>query len=56
MPKNSDIAGFIIAQIEIENNTLFGHIITINVPPTYRRKGVEAKCSRKSKTSSNKKA
>ena len=30
---NSIIAGFIIAQVEIENNTLYGHIITINVPP-----------------------
>ncbi len=37
---NSDIAGFIIAQIEIENETVYGHIITVNVPPSYRRKGV----------------
>jgi len=37
---NSDIAGFIIAQVEIENNLLFGHIITINVAPHYRRKGI----------------
>jgi ribosomal-protein-alanine acetyltransferase len=40
---NSDTAGFIIAQIEIENNTLYGHIITINVAPTYRRKGIASK-------------
>lgn len=40
---NSIIAGFIIAQVEIENDTLYGHIITINVPPTYRRKGVGSK-------------
>jgi ribosomal-protein-alanine acetyltransferase len=40
---NSDIVGFIIAQIEIDNNTLFGHIITINVIPTCRRKRVASK-------------
>jgi [ribosomal protein S18]-alanine N-acetyltransferase len=40
---NSDIAGFIITQIEIENNTLYGHIITINVSPSYRRKGIASK-------------
>ena len=40
---NNDIAGFIIIQIEIENNTLFGHIITINVASTYRRKGIANK-------------
>jgi [ribosomal protein S18]-alanine N-acetyltransferase len=43
---NSDIAGFIIAQVEIENNTLFGHIITINVAPLYRRKGIARKMLR----------
>lgn len=40
---NNDIAGFIITQIEIENNTLFGHIITINVASTYRRRGIASK-------------
>jgi [ribosomal protein S18]-alanine N-acetyltransferase len=34
------IAGFIISQVEIESDTTFGHIITINVAPPYRRKGV----------------
>ena len=34
---DSDIAGFIIAQVEVEENTEFGHIITINVAPNYRR-------------------
>jgi len=37
---DNDIAGFIISQVEIENNTLFGHIITINVAPPWRRKGI----------------
>jgi ribosomal-protein-alanine acetyltransferase len=42
--KTSDeVAGFIIAQIEVENDLLFGHIITINVPPACRRKGIATK-------------
>jgi [ribosomal protein S18]-alanine N-acetyltransferase len=40
---DSVIAGFIIAQVEVEENTEFGHIITINVPPNYRRRGVATK-------------
>ena len=38
-----DIAGFVIAQVEVEENTGFGHIITINVAKTYRRKGIAKK-------------
>ena len=37
---NSDVAGFIISQVEIENTMLYGHIITVNVAPNYRRKGI----------------
>ncbi len=40
---DSEIAGFILAQIEIENDTLFGHIITINVVPAFRKKGIGRK-------------
>ncbi len=40
---NSDIAGFVIVQVEVENDRVFGHIITINVPPAYRRKGIGTK-------------
>ncbi len=40
---NSDIAGFIIVQVEVEDDRVFGHIITINVPPTFRRKGIGSK-------------
>ena len=36
----NEIAGFIIAQVEIEENTVFGHIITINVAPSFRRQGI----------------
>ncbi|MCW3999678.1 MAG: ribosomal protein S18-alanine N-acetyltransferase [Candidatus Bathyarchaeota archaeon] len=37
-----EIAGFIIAQIETAE-TEYGHIITINVQPRYRRLGIGAK-------------
>ena len=40
---DNDIAGFIIAQVEVEENTEFGHIITINVAPNYRRQGIATK-------------
>jgi len=40
---DNDIAGFIISQVEIENDTLCGHIITVNVASTYRRKGIASK-------------
>ncbi len=36
----SDIAGFVIAQIDVEDSMEFGHIITLNIPPNYRRKHV----------------
>ena len=39
----SDIAGFIIAQVEVEENTEFGHIITINVARRHRRQGIATK-------------
>jgi [ribosomal protein S18]-alanine N-acetyltransferase len=37
---NNDIAGFIITQAEIDNDKLFGHIITLNVSVAHRRKGI----------------
>jgi ribosomal-protein-alanine N-acetyltransferase len=40
---NADIAGFIIAQIDVEENTEYGHIITLNIAPNYRRKRVATK-------------
>jgi len=39
----SDVEGFVITQIELENDTLYGHIITINVAPSYRKKGIASK-------------
>ncbi|MEM2081076.1 MAG: ribosomal protein S18-alanine N-acetyltransferase [Candidatus Bathyarchaeia archaeon] len=43
---NSEIAGFAIACIDIERSTLFGHILTVNVVPAYRRKGIAQKLLR----------
>jgi ribosomal-protein-alanine acetyltransferase len=40
---NSEIAGFIIVQVEVEENTEFGHIITINVAPNFRRQKIATK-------------
>ena len=36
---NIDIAGFIIAQVEVEGSE-YGHIVTLNIPHDYRRKHV----------------
>lgn len=43
---NSNLAGFIIVQIEVEENTEFGHIITINVAPNFRRQKIATKMLR----------
>jgi len=40
---NDKILGFIMAHVEIEENTEYGHIITINVIPNCRRKGIAKK-------------
>jgi ribosomal-protein-alanine N-acetyltransferase len=37
---DGEIAGFIIASIYAEKKSLAGHILTIDVVPQYRRKGV----------------
>jgi len=41
--EDGEIAGFIITQIEVENDDLYGHIVTINVAPSCRRKGIASK-------------
>ena len=38
-----ELTGFIIGQIEAENNVLVGHIITVDVAPGYRRLGIAQK-------------
>ena len=40
---DGDIAGFLIAQVEVEEDTQFGHIITVNVAHAYRQKGIARK-------------
>lgn len=40
---NDEIAGFAIARVNIERNASFGHIITVDVAPAYRRKGIAQK-------------
>ena len=37
---NSEIAGFIIGRIDVERNVTSGHILTLDVLPSYRRKGI----------------
>src|SRR3989339_898397 len=43
---DSTLAGFIIVQVEVEENTEFGHIITINVAPNFRRQKIATKMLR----------
>jgi ribosomal-protein-alanine N-acetyltransferase len=38
--KNSEIVGFIIGTIHVERDALTGHILTIDVSPIHRRKGI----------------
>jgi ribosomal-protein-alanine acetyltransferase len=40
---NGKIAGFVISHVDIERKVLFGHIITVDVIPAYRRQGVAQK-------------
>jgi ribosomal-protein-alanine acetyltransferase len=40
---NNEIVGFIIGMIYIERNKLTGHILTIDVSPTQRQKGIAQK-------------
>ncbi len=37
---NGEIAGFIIGRIEMEDKLIAGHILTIDVLPNHRRKGI----------------
>jgi ribosomal protein S18 acetylase RimI-like enzyme len=34
------ITGFVIAYLENEENMIFGHIITLNVAPSFRHRGI----------------
>ena len=37
---NGEIAGFAIARVEIGRNAQFVHILTVDITPFYRRKGI----------------
>lgn len=40
---SSEITGFAIARVDIGRNGVFGHILTVDTTPTYRRKGIAQK-------------
>jgi len=40
---NGEIAGFAIARVDIKRNAPFGHILTVDIAPAYRRKGIAQK-------------
>jgi ribosomal-protein-alanine acetyltransferase len=40
---NGEIAGFAIARVNIRRNVQFGHILTVDIAPAYRRKGIAQK-------------
>ena len=37
---NNEIAGFVIGRIDVGRNVTSGHILTLDVLPSYRRKGI----------------
>lgn len=41
--ENDKIIGFIIGMVYVEDNVLTGHVLTIDVSPSHRRKGVGIK-------------
>jgi len=43
---NDEIAGFVIGRIDIVRNTPFGHILTVDIASSYRRKGIAQKLLR----------
>src|SRR4030067_936652 len=43
---NDEIEGFVIARIEMERNLPLGHILTLDVSPSHRRKGIAQKLLR----------
>jgi ribosomal-protein-alanine N-acetyltransferase len=40
---NSELVGFILGQIEVEQDVVVGHIINLDIAPNYQRKGVAQK-------------
>jgi ribosomal-protein-alanine acetyltransferase len=40
---NGEIAGFVIGRIDVGRNMSFGHILTVDIEPSHRRKGIAQK-------------
>ena len=40
---DDEIAGFLIATISLEKGKIFGHILTLDVAPSHRRRGIARK-------------
>ena len=40
---NGEIAGFLIGRIDVDKGRMFGHILTLDVAPSYRRIGIARK-------------
>ena len=47
---NGEIVGFAIGRVDIGRNEQFGHIVTVDVTPAYRRKGIAQKLLHKLET------
>ena len=47
---NDEIAGFVIAHIDMGRNNMIGHILTIDVTPRHRRKGIAKKLLNQTET------
>jgi [ribosomal protein S18]-alanine N-acetyltransferase len=47
---DNDLAGFVIAQVEMEEGVKFGHIITLNIAKEFRGKGIAQKLLREVET------
>jgi ribosomal-protein-alanine acetyltransferase len=43
---NGEIAGFVIGRIDVGRNMPFGHILTVDIEPSHRRKGIAQKLLR----------
>jgi ribosomal-protein-alanine acetyltransferase len=40
---NGEIAGFVIGRIDVGRNMSFGHILTVDIEPSHRRRGIAQK-------------
>jgi ribosomal-protein-alanine acetyltransferase len=40
---NDEIVGFVVGRVDVVRNVPFGHVLTLDIEPSYRRKGVAQK-------------